>query len=85
MFQVFEDGEVVGDFLVDAFLVRLKVTLQGEDVVATVTGEQAKFTIMLLLAVISIVIKQHKTETTVFPAIHIVENNGRAREGYLLQ
>ena len=75
MFQVFEDGEVVGDFLVDAFLVRLKVTLQGEDVVAAVTVEQPKFTIMLLLAVISIVIKQHKTKTTMFPAIQVVENH----------
>ena len=75
MFQVLEDGKVVGDFLMDAFLVRLKVTLQGEDVVAAVTVEQPQFTIMLLLAVISIVIKQHKTKTTAFPAIQVVENH----------
>ena len=86
MFQVFEDGEIVGDFLMDAFLVRLKMTLQGEYVIAMVTVEQEKFTIMLLLAVISIIIKQHKTQTTAFPAIQIVENNDRAgKAGYLLQ
>ena len=85
LFQVLKDGEVVGDFLMDAFLVRLKMALQCEDVIATVTVEQAKFTIMLLLAVISIVIKQHKTKTTPFPVIHIIENHNRARQGYLLQ
>ena len=85
MIQVLEDGEVVGDFLVDAFLVGLKMTLHGEDIIASVTVEQAKFTIVLLRAVFSVVLKQHKTKTTAFPAIHVVENNDRAGQGYLLQ
>ena len=58
----------------DALLVRLKMTLHGEDIIAVITVEQAEFSIVLLLAVLSVVIQQHKTKTTAFPAIHLVEN-----------
>ena len=51
----------------DALLVRLKMTVQGEHFVALVTIEQVDFSIMLFVAVLSVVFKPHKTETTSCP------------------
>ena len=86
MFQILKDGEIIGEFLVDAFLVRFKMALHSEDVTATITAEKAKFTIMLLRAVVSVAIEEHKTEATAFPAINVVEKwCQRAQQRDLLQ
>ena len=59
----------------DAFLVRFKMALNSEGFTATVTVEQAEFTIVLLRAMVFVAIKQHKTKATAFPAINVVKNN----------
>ena len=61
----------------DALLVRLKMTGQGEHFVALVTIEQVDFSIMLLFAVLSIVVKPHKTETTSCPDAKEITRIGR--------
>lgn len=61
----------------DALLVRLKMTGQGEHFVALVTIEQVDSSIMLLFAVLSIVFKPHKTETTSCPDAKEIMRIGR--------
>ena len=59
----------------DALLVRLKMTLHSEYIIAVITVEQAEFSVVLLHAVHPVVVKQHKTEATAAPAIQLVKNN----------